>query len=174
MAEIWTVWDAELAYTPTSLTQSGGEHPEQRSSHDGAEPIWGVSRVRPDGGVYMHIFPHSTMEWRAAEYAIDPEDLDTLLDVILHEPWIPDPQDSLSLTNPAAVAVLQDTHGLPTCWTPDVPDAERLAAHLARIESVKTHRVCMQPEQRQMRQDALLYVGSNRVAPLTRWNRSRS
>lgn len=165
MAEIWTVWDAELAYSATSLTQSGGERPEQRS-HDGAEPLWGVYRVRPDGGTHLHVIPQSAFEWRSAEYGIDPEDLDTLLDVILHEPWIPDPHDALSLADPAAVAVLQETHGLPTCWTPGVPPADRLQAHLARIDAVKTHRVCMEPEQQQMRQDALLYVGSDRVAPV--------
>lgn len=33
-----------------------------------------------------HMFPASTLAWRAAEYGIDPSDSQTLLDVVLHEP----------------------------------------------------------------------------------------
>lgn len=165
MAEIWTIWDAEMGYSQTSLNQSGGERPEQRATHDGAEPSWGVAQVRPDGRPWMHIFPHSALEWRSALYGIDPEDVDTLLDVILHGPWIPSPHDALALADPAAAAVLADTHGFPTCWTPGVSDVDRLQAQLARIDAVKKHRVKMEPEKKQTRQDALVYVGSKRVAP---------
>lgn len=35
-----------------------------------------------------HIFPLDTMEWRAAEYSIDPSDVDTLLDIVLAEPYL--------------------------------------------------------------------------------------
>lgn len=38
-----------------------------------------------------HVFPDDTMEWRAAEYGIDPTDLETLLDVVLWEPHLPEP-----------------------------------------------------------------------------------
>lgn len=45
-----------------------------------------------DGGVvrYLHGFPHDSMEWRAAEYGIDPADTATLLDLILIEPHLND------------------------------------------------------------------------------------
>ncbi|MEQ4718365.1 hypothetical protein [Nonomuraea sp. B19D2] len=141
MPDIWTVWDAELGYSTTSLLQNGGEQAGQLATHYGAEPMWGISRVRPDGGAHLHIIPHSTWEWRCAEYGIDPDDMTTLLDIVLHEPWIPDPDDALASVQPGAAAVLQETHGLPTCWTPGVPDADRLAAHLERIRLVKQHRV---------------------------------
>ncbi|WP_440063763.1 hypothetical protein [Streptosporangium sp. OZ121] len=160
MAEIWTVWDAELSYTETSLTQSGGERPEQRAAPDGAEPLWGVYRVKPNNETHMHIFPHSTFEWRAAEYGIDPDDLETLLDVILHEPWIPSLDDPFLWENPDAVKVAEAMHGLPTCWTPGVPDAVRLEAHLTRINAVKEHRVRLEPEKQQTRQEALAFVGA--------------
>ncbi|MGW6499314.1 hypothetical protein [Nonomuraea angiospora] len=165
MPDIWTVWDAELGYSTTSLLQNGGEQADELATHDGAEPMWGISRVRPDGGAHIHIIPHSTWEWRCAEYGIDPDDMDTLLDIVLHEPWIPDPDDALALVQPGAAEVLKETRGLPTCWTPGVPDADRLAAHLARIESVKTHRVLMVPENRQFRQDVVDYVGLDMTVP---------
>lgn len=165
MAETWTIWDAELGYSTTSLLQAGGAHADQRVSHDGAEPMWGISRVRPDGVAHIHIIPHSTWEWRCAEYGIDPDDLDTLLDVVLHEPWVPSPDDPLVHAQPGAANVLKDTQDLPTCWTPGVSDADRLAAHLARIEAVKQHRVRMVPENRTFRQDVVDFVGLNVVVP---------
>lgn len=44
-------------------------------SHDGQPPI-------------PHVFPADTLEWRAAEYGIDPSDTDMLLRVVLYEPLI--------------------------------------------------------------------------------------
>lgn len=62
-----------------------------------------------------HLFPKNTLDWRAAEYGIDPTDVDTLLDVILHEPHIP-----------AADG--------PDLWTADNTGHAR-AVHLARVEA---------------------------------------
>ncbi|MET7334383.1 hypothetical protein [Nonomuraea sp. NPDC005650] len=165
MAEIWKIWDAELGYSATSLLETGGAKAGRRAGHDGAEPMWGIVCVRPDAVAHMLIIPHSTWEWRAAEYAVDPDDLDTLLDVVLHEPWIPAPDDPLARTDPTVVQVLQATHGLPTCWTPGVSDADRLAAHLARVQAVKTYRASLEPERQQFRQDVLAYVGLDVTAP---------
>lgn len=161
MAEAWTIWDAELGYGPMSFLKGD----KSKSAAQGAEPAWGVANVRPDGVAIMHMFPHSTMEWRCAEYGIDPEDVETLLDVILHEPFIPSDNDMLALLDPAASQVLRDTKGFPTCWTPDVPDTDRLQAHLARIESVKRHLVSLENAPKADRQAALVYVGSRRAAP---------
>lgn len=46
-----------------------------------------------DGSIVRgrHVFPDDTMEWRAAEYGIDPADTETLLDMVLWEPHLPDP-----------------------------------------------------------------------------------
>lgn len=35
-----------------------------------------------------HVFPPDTMEWRSAEYDIDPGETDLLLDIVLYEPHI--------------------------------------------------------------------------------------
>ncbi|HEY9659112.1 MAG TPA: hypothetical protein V6C65_11715, partial [Allocoleopsis sp.] len=37
----------------------------------------------------LHIFARDTIEWRAAEYDIDPEtDFDTLINIVLFEPFV--------------------------------------------------------------------------------------
>jgi hypothetical protein len=36
----------------------------------------------------QHVFPLDTLEWRAAEYGIDPADTATLLDIVLAEPHL--------------------------------------------------------------------------------------
>jgi hypothetical protein len=66
-----------------------------------------------------HIFPADTLEWRAAEYGIDPADRATLLEVVLYEPYLPD--------------VASEDHPL---FASDTVAGAR-AAHLARIASVK-------------------------------------
>lgn len=40
----------------------------------------------PDSG---HVFPGDTLAWRSTELGIDPADSDQLIDIILHEPFIP-------------------------------------------------------------------------------------
>lgn len=48
-----------------------------------------------------HVFPDDTLEWRAAEYGIDPADTETLLDMVLWEPHLPEPDRSELLLNDA-------------------------------------------------------------------------
>lgn len=36
----------------------------------------------------MHMFPKDALEWRAVEYGVDPADVDALLDIVLHEPYL--------------------------------------------------------------------------------------
>ncbi|WP_157519043.1 hypothetical protein [Herbidospora mongoliensis] len=169
--QTWTIWDAELSHSPASIkvpaaaAETGGPPAEPVHVGDGGNPMWGVYQVRPDGRNWIHVFPHSTLEWRCAEYGIDHEDTATLLDVILHEPFIPDPNDPLVWADPTAEEVLKVIHGLPTVATPRVSDTDRLQAHLARVAAVKEHRVRLAPARRADRQAALVYIGSERRAP---------
>lgn len=55
--------------------------------HQGV-PCWFIHQQR-DAGVFGHILPHSTLAVRAAEHAIDPADTSLLLDIVLHEPYMP-------------------------------------------------------------------------------------
>lgn len=45
--------------------------------------------TRDDGTDFMqlHVFYPETLEWRAAEYGIEPTDLDTLIDIVLTDPF---------------------------------------------------------------------------------------
>jgi len=53
-----------------------------------------ITRAPGDGGI-THVFPKAILEWRAAEYGIDPQDTGTLLDVILHEQLMDDEEGAL-------------------------------------------------------------------------------
>lgn len=164
MPDVVQVWDAELTYTHTSLQPTGTAVPPLV---DGTEPLWCVYQFAPATGVEIHhAMPHTLLEWRCALYGLGPDDLIMLLDVALHEPYIPSSSDVFTRTDPTAAAVLAATHGLPTCWTPGVTDDERRAAYLARIAAVKTHRVRMEPAPQTLRAEALAFVGSSRAAPL--------
>jgi hypothetical protein len=68
----------------------------------------------------LHVFPTDTMEWRAAEYGIDPSDTASLLDVVLTEPHLT-PEDW--------------ANGSALHTAPDIATARR--DHLARCAAVK-------------------------------------
>lgn len=68
---------------------------------------WQVRMTDAEGKEHVHVFPQETLAWRAAEYGIDPADTDTLLDIILHEPFLPDlAVPAAAATDPAARAGL--------------------------------------------------------------------
>lgn len=87
-------------------------------------PLWVVDGMQhhDDGSSIRlrHTFPQDTLEWRAAEYGIDPADTATLLDIVLAEPYLT-PDDW------AAGHRLHDA--------PDIPTAR--ADHLARCARAK-------------------------------------
>jgi hypothetical protein len=47
-----------------------------------------IVRREVDGVERVHLFPLDTLEWRAAEYEIDPADRQTLLEIVLYEPLL--------------------------------------------------------------------------------------
>jgi hypothetical protein len=76
----------------------------------GGTDCWFIHQLRPDGQAHLHVLPVDTLAWRAAEYGIDPADLDTLLDVVLHEPHMPDdgrPQSTPASRDAARADLLQ-------------------------------------------------------------------
>lgn len=76
-----------------------------------------------------HVFPFDTLEWRAAEYDIDPADIETLLDIVLAEPY-------LTVEDWATGYRLHDA--------PDVATARR--DHIARCARAKLrHRISTRP-----------------------------
>lgn len=79
-----------------------------------------VTRCKGDGGI-THLFPKVQLEWRAAEYGIDPGDTNALLDVVLHEHLFDD--DTAAAARTAFMSARST--------------GEARAAHLARIAAVK-------------------------------------
>lgn len=55
--------------------------------------VWEIHTQRDDGSKHLILMPKSTLDFRAAEYGIDPTDVDTLLDIIIHERLIPTPEE---------------------------------------------------------------------------------
>ncbi|MGW4694864.1 hypothetical protein ACWEO1_21100 [Kitasatospora cineracea] len=108
---------------------------------EGDMECWEIRQERPDGQHHLTIFPTSSLEWRAAEYDIDhrtPDGLDQILDMLLHEPFLPDP-----LSAPASTAAkgLAATDPAPVTLH-NAPDrATARAAHLERIARTKQTRV---------------------------------
>lgn len=94
---------------------------DQETRNGGLVELWRVVLQRPDGTTALHMFPADTLEWRAAEYGIDPADRDLLLDVVLAEPWM---TDGVDYTHPRAL------HNAET-----IDDARQF--HLARVAEVK-------------------------------------
>lgn len=120
----------------------------------GGVECWRIVYNKPSGYQHVHVFPKMTLCARAAEYGIDPTDVDTLLDIVLHEPFTPSPADPLfdPATDPA-VEVAGTTTAVCSRgtirrgdrvppWLYEADDvAQARAAHLARIAHCKEHRV---------------------------------
>lgn len=52
-------------------------------------PHWRVQFEHDDDAYNsVYFFPHETLEWRIAEYGIDVNDFDTLLDIVIHEQYV--------------------------------------------------------------------------------------
>jgi hypothetical protein len=65
--------------------------------------IWVVRYLWDFGSgpiLHGHGFPKETLDWRSAEYGIDPTDTHTLLHVILYEPWEDGATESLTVDTP--------------------------------------------------------------------------
>lgn len=89
----------------------------------GDADCWHVITRAPDGHGITHVFPKSTLEWRAAEFGVDPADVDALLDLVLHEAFIDDQTDG----PPSEVRAARSS-------------VEARQAHANRIDAVKRTR----------------------------------
>lgn len=92
-----------------------------------SEPVWFIDFSHPDGTLHGYGFPQSTLMQRAAEYGIDPSNVDTLLDVVLHEPYM-----SLQHTDPSFL------------WNTDQATAR--TAHLGRVAQVHKQVAIVDPQ----------------------------
>ncbi|MCC9309136.1 hypothetical protein LN042_18955 [Kitasatospora sp. RB6PN24] len=120
----------------------------------GDTDCWQIRQRRPDGGHHLTVFPTSALEWRAAEYGIDhttPDGLEQIIDMVLHEPFIPDPllhrdQDPAAAKGHTAAST-QAIHGLslgdeaPVTLFNAPSRAHARRAHQLRIEHTKRTRI---------------------------------
>lgn len=112
-------------------------------------PCWRIQTTDGDGRTHDTILPQVTLAWRAAEYGIDPADTATLIDLILHEPFLPNLEDpNAAAADPAAKAGMtvpaRRANGRTRKGDPEpvrlhnantIADAR--AAHLLRINAIK-------------------------------------
>ncbi|MEV8095218.1 hypothetical protein [Kitasatospora sp. NPDC085879] len=124
----------------------------------GPTECWQVRQQRPDGGHHVTVFPTSSLEWRAAEYDIDhttAAGINQILDILLHEPFVPDPIEHRERDPAAAKGFTapstQALHGLQVgeeapITLHNAPDrATARAAHLERIAHTKRTRIHVVP-----------------------------
>ncbi|WP_069769799.1 hypothetical protein [Streptomyces sp. LUP30] len=91
----------------------------------GDSPCWQITLTRPDGNKVNHVMPTSALDWRAAEYGIDPTDTEALMEILLHEPYmavVDDPQHGPQYADSG-----------PDLWAADSTATAR-EAHVARIK----------------------------------------
>jgi hypothetical protein len=113
-------------------------------------PCWMVEATRAsDGQKYRHIFPKATLAYRAAEYGIDPADTDTLIDMILHEPFAASPDDPITAPADPALAAGLTAKAVVARGTVNIGDQTTVTlfnadsidqarqAHMLRIEDAK-------------------------------------
>jgi hypothetical protein len=118
-------------------------------------PCWHVDMIKPDGTGHRHVFPKTTLENLAAEYGIAPTAVDDLLDIALHQPYAPHPDDpdsddpagAAGMFSPALVSRGKTRRGdlVPTTLYTARDTAAAREAHLLRIEYAKTYRVRVVP-----------------------------
>lgn len=84
--------------------------------HDDGRGHWSVkvTHTLDDGSTEegCHVMPHDVLEWRAAEYGIDPSDVDTLMDIVLAEPYLTEEEQSTgaNLADAATVQEAREAH----------------------------------------------------------------
>ena len=98
-------------------------------------PHWIVHHVDQDGAGGGYVFPKDTLEWRAAEYGLT--DVDEILDVVLHEPWLAETPDRDDAAARAGLVTSARPDAQPVTLMNAASTADALAAHRLRIAEVQ-------------------------------------
>ncbi|MEU1088973.1 hypothetical protein ABZ401_19420 [Streptomyces sp. NPDC005892] len=109
---------------------------------------WRIIYRKPDGTTHYHFMPKVTLENLAAEYLIDPDDVDTLISVALHQCFVPNPlgpdmnQDvaaAAGMTAPAVINTGTIRRGdmVPLTLHNSPSTAEAREAHLLRCQNAR-------------------------------------
>jgi hypothetical protein len=97
-----------------------------------------VHKTDQDGNGVGHVFPCDILEWRAGEYGID--DVDELLDMVLHEPHLPDAPDRDDAAARAGLVTSTGPESEPITLYNAASTADARAAHRLRIADSKKAR----------------------------------
>lgn len=108
----------------------------QRSGRQGAR--WCVHYIDQDSNGGGHVFPAETVDWRAAEYGLT--DIDEILDVILHEPHLPDTVDRDDAALRAGWVTSYAAGAEPVTLFTAASTVDAYAAHRIRIDDTKVRR----------------------------------
>lgn len=102
-------------------------------------------------GYHLHVIPDMAFDARSAEYNIPRSDIDAILDMILHEPYIPDPVSPENHADDPALkaghyvaAVSGRDRAVPgtdvPVWLFNAPTIQAAKdAHMARVDHCKKH-----------------------------------
>lgn len=119
-----------------------------------ATECWAVIMTRTNGTKHAYVFPKTTLELRAAEYDIDPGDIETLLDIVMHEQFVhspgggyPDAAAQQGMLSPAVASSAEARKGqmVPTDLFNAATIKHARDAHLARVEHAKQTRGRVHP-----------------------------
>ncbi|MEO3856248.1 hypothetical protein [Acrocarpospora sp. B8E8] len=160
---IGQIYETQASYT-SRYSAPDRIHPALLRSQDDTHPLWGVSmhfpQIREDesdprNGDHWEIVPHVLLEYYAATYDFDHDDMPVLVDTLLHHQQIPDPWDTLAWQQPALDALQKAVADLPDHLDPRMPYRERREVVLARTEAAKTHLLTVESAPIEDRQGAL-------------------
>ncbi len=150
MAEEWTIDEVRLVHA--TRIEVGPDGAPTEVVYD----EWEIDLVTPAGRL-THFLPVDTVAWRLAEYGLDSDNLEhhaVALDMALHEPHIPQPEEpqsratvvkrwasggetgKASLSSPGAMPAARYDPAENLRAAPTIEDAR--ARHLAQIDRAKT------------------------------------
>ncbi|MCC5580573.1 hypothetical protein IMZ11_33645 [Microtetraspora sp. AC03309] len=154
--ELGQIWDCEASYS--------GALGNVQADLDDVHPAWGLhfhwpDLPHPEGGTGVNngmTIPHARLESMCATYGFDVDDLEGIVDTILHLPPF-QLDDPLALESPdpgvhKVVAALAD---MPDPRTPRMPYDERREIMLAHADAVRAHLMRYEHAPRADRQAAL-------------------
>jgi hypothetical protein len=148
VAHLGLIYDSEASYSHHERAPDR-THPAMAPPQDDVHPMWGVHLHFPDRGEvggHTHVIPHAVLEWMCSWHGFDPEELPTVLDVVLHHAHVPDPDDVLAWQDPHLCWLMSRIHDeLPDPLDYRMPYDERREVMLARVRAIKKHHLRITP-----------------------------
>ncbi|MCC5574465.1 hypothetical protein IMZ11_02265 [Microtetraspora sp. AC03309] len=151
--DIGQIWHCEASYS--------GDAIQDRADLDDVHPAWGIHMHWPDmdegrGASLGATIYHARLESMCARYGFDVNDLEGIVDTILHLPPF-DAHDPLldEHPNPGVHRVRQAIVEMPDPQDPRMPYSERRDVLIAHADAVRQHMLSIDHAPREDRQAAL-------------------